>query len=225
MRAVRIHKFGGGPQDLVYEENVMQPRPKEGELLVKVYATGVTPNEINWIWYHPDISLPIILGHELSGIVEEVDSKATNQRVGEAVYGLTDTLSLTRNGAEADSVIVTDSEIAPKPQSLDHEYAAAVPMAGLTAWQALFDHALLSSKDTILIHGAAGGVGSFAVQLARWSGAHVIGTASAYDSSFLEDLGVHDVIDYKKTRFAARVHDVDVIFDTVGGKTIERSWK
>jgi NADPH:quinone reductase-like Zn-dependent oxidoreductase len=225
MRAVRIHKFGGGPQDLVYEENVMQPRPKEGELLVKVYATGVTPNEINWIWYHPDISLPIILGHELSGIVEEVDSKVTNQRVGEAVYGLTDTLSFTRDGAGAEYVIAIDSEMAPKPQSLDHEHAAAVPMAGLTAWQALFDHAHLSSKDTILIHGAAGGVGSFAVQLARWTGAHIIGTASEHNSSFLKDLGVNDVIDYKKTSFEDRVHDIDVVFDTVGGKTLERSWQ
>jgi NADPH:quinone reductase-like Zn-dependent oxidoreductase len=225
MKAVRIHKFGGEPQDLVYEENVMQPRPKEGELLVKVYATGVTPNEINWIWYHPGISLPIILGHELSGIVEEVDSKVTNQRVGEAVYGLTDTLSSTRDGAEAEYVIAIDSEMAPKPQSLDHEHAAAVPMAGLTAWQALFDHAHLSSKDTILIHGAAGGVGSFAVQLARWTGAHIIGTASEHNSSFLKDLGVNDVIDYKKTSFEDRVHDVDVVFDTVGGKTLERSWQ
>lgn len=95
MRAVRIHKFGGGPQDLVYEEDVMQPHPKEGEILVKVYATGVTRNEIVWIWYNPDISLPLILGHEFSGIVEEVGPKVTNQRVGEAVYGLTDTLSVT----------------------------------------------------------------------------------------------------------------------------------
>ena len=225
MRAVRIHKFGGGPQDLVYEEDVMQPHPKEGEILVKVYATGVTRNEIVWIWYNPDISLPLILGHEFSGIVEEVGPKVTNQSVGEAVYGLTDTLSVTRDGAEADYVIAIDSEIAPKPQSLDHEYAAAVPMAGLTAWQALFDHAHLSSKDTVLIHGAAGGVGSFAVQLARWTGAHVIGTASPHNSSFLKDLGVNDVIDYKKTSFEDRVHDVDVVFDTVGGKTLERSWQ
>src|ERR671910_1706529 len=225
MRAVRVHKYGGGPQDLVYEEDVMQPHPKEGEILVKVYATGVTRNEINWIWYNPDITLPLILGHELSGIVEEVGSKVSNQRVGEAVYGLTDTLSPTRNGAEADYVIAIDSEIAPKPQSFDHEYAAAVPMAGLTAWQALFDHAHLSSKDTILIHGAAGGVGSFAVQLARWTGAHIIGTASEHNFSFLKDLGVNDVIDYKKTRFEDRVHDVDVVFDTVGGKTLERSWR
>ena len=198
MNAVRIHKFGSGPQDLVYEEDVMQPHPEEGEVLVKVYATGVTRNEIVWIWSNPDISLPIILGHELSGIVEEVGPKVTNQRVGDSVYGLTDTLSVTRDGAEADYVIAIDSEIAPKPQSIDHEYAAGVPMAGLTAWQALFDHAHLSSKDTILIHGAAGGVGSFAVQLARWTGAHVIGTASEYNSSFLKDLGVNDVIDYKK---------------------------
>ena len=225
MKAVRLHKFGGGPQDLVYEEDVVQPHPKEGEVLVKVYATGVTQNEINWIWYHSDISLPIILGHELSGIIEEVGPKVSNQRAGDAVYGLTDTLSFTRDGAEAEYVIAIDSEMAPKPQSLDYEYAAAVPMAGLTAWQALFDHAHLSSKDTILIHGAAGGVGSFAVQLARWTGAHIIGTASEHNSSFLKDLGVNDVIDYKKTRFEDRVHDVDVVFDTVGGKTLERSWQ
>jgi NADPH:quinone reductase-like Zn-dependent oxidoreductase len=225
MKAVRLHKFGGGPQDLVYEEDVVQPHPKEEEVLVKVYATGVTRNEIDWIWYHPDISLPIILGHELSGIIEEVGSKVTNHMVGEAVYGLTDTLSFTRDGAEAEYVIATDSEMAPKPQSLNHEYAAAVPMAGLTAWQALFDHAHLSSKDMILIHGAAGGVGSFAVQLARWAGAHVIGTASAHNSNFLKDLGVNDVIDYKKTSFEDRVHDIDVVFDTVGGKTLERSWQ
>jgi NADPH:quinone reductase-like Zn-dependent oxidoreductase len=226
MKAVRIYKFGGGPQDLVYEEDVVPPpHPKEGEVLIRVYATGVTRNEIDWIWYNPDISLPIILGHELAGVVEEVGPKVTNQKVGESVYGLTDTLSVTRNGAEAEYIIAIDSEIAPKPQTLDHEYAAGVPMAGLTAWQALFDHAHLSSKDTILIHGAAGGVGSFAVQLARWTGAHVIGTASAHNSSFLKDLGVNDVIDYKKTSFEDRVHDVDIVFDTVGGKTLERSWQ
>jgi len=225
MRAVRIHKLGGGPQDLINEENVMQLHPIEGEVLVKVYATGVTPNEIVWIWDHPDISLPIILGHELSGTIEEVGHKVTNQRVGDPVYGLTDPLSFTRDGAEAEYVIAIDSEMAPKPQSLDHEHAAAVPMAGLTAWQALFDHAHLSSKDTILIHGAAGGVGSFAVQLARWAGARIIGTASAHNSKFLKDLGVNDVIDYKKTNFEDIVHDVDVVFDTVGGKTLERSWQ
>lgn len=226
MKAVRIHKYGGGPKDLVYEEDIMRPpHPKEGEILVRVYATGVTPNEIVWIWHHPDISLPIILGHELSGIIEEVGPKVIDQRVGDTVYGLTDPLQFIRGGAEAEYVVAIDSEMAPKPQSLDHEHAAAVPMAGLTAWQALFDHAHLSSKDTILIHGAAGGLGSFAVQLARWTGAHVIGTSSAHNSRFLKDLGVNDVIDYKTTSFENIVHDVDVVFDTVGGKTLERSWQ
>jgi NADPH:quinone reductase-like Zn-dependent oxidoreductase len=131
-------------------------------------------------------------------------------------------LSFTRDGAEAEYVIAIDSEMTPKPRSLDHEHAAAVPMAGLTSWQALFDHAYLSSKDTILIHGAAGGVGSLQYNLLD---GHVIGTASAHNSRFLKDLGVNDVIDYKKTSFEDIVHDVDVVFDTVGGKTLERSWQ
>jgi NADPH:quinone reductase-like Zn-dependent oxidoreductase len=225
MKAVRIHKYEGGPHDLIYEEDVTQPHAMEGEVLIKVYATGVTRNEIVWIWKHPDISLPLILGHELSGLVEEVGSRVTNLRVGDAVYGLTDPSSVTRNGTEAEYVIARDSEIAPKPHSLDHDHAAGVPMAGLTAWQALFDYAQLSSKDTILIHGAAGGVGSFAVQFAKWTGAYIIGTASASSFDLLMDLGAHDVIDYKKTSFENRVHDVDVVFDTVGGNTLERSWK
>jgi NADPH:quinone reductase-like Zn-dependent oxidoreductase len=225
MKAVRIHKYEGGPHDLIYEEDVTQPHAMEGEVLIKVYATGVTRNEIVWIWKHPDISLPLILGHELSGLVEEVGSRVTNLRVGDAVYGLTDPSSVTRNGTEAEYVIARDSEIAPKPHSLDHDHAAGVPMAGLTAWQALLDHAQLSSKDTILIHGAAGGVGSFAVQFAKWTGAYIIGTASASSFDLLMDLGAHDVIDYKKTSFENRVHDVDVVFDTVGGNTLERSWK
>lgn len=182
---------------------------------------GVTPNEVVWIWDTPNISLPLILGHELSGLVEEVGPRVNNLRKGEAVYGLTDPSSVTRDGAEADYAITCDSEIAPKPQSLDHEYAAGVPMAGHTAWQALFNHAHLSSKNTILIHGAAGGVGSFAVQLARWTVAHIIGTASAHNASILEDLGVQNAIDYKKASFEDSVHDVDVVFDTVGGNTLE----
>jgi NADPH:quinone reductase-like Zn-dependent oxidoreductase len=225
MKAVRIHKHRGGPQDLVYEEDVARPHPKEGEVLVKVCATGVTLNEIVWIWDSPGISLPLVLGHELSGLVEEIGRGVTNMKVGEAVYGLTDPSSVTRDGAEADYIIATDSEIAPKPRTLDHENAAGVPMAGLTAWQALFDHAHLSSKDTILIHGAAGGVGSIAVQLAKWAGAHVIGTASTHNITLLKDLGVDEVIDYKNANFEEKVRDVDIVFDTVGGKTLERSWE
>jgi NADPH:quinone reductase-like Zn-dependent oxidoreductase len=225
MKAVRIHKYEGGPHDLIYEEDVTQPHAMGGEVLIKVYATGVTRNEIVWIWKNPGISLPLILGHEFSGLVEEVGSRVTNLRPGDAVFGLTDPSSVSRNGAEAEYVIAMDSEIAPKPHSLDHEYAAGVPMAGLTAWQALFDHAHLSSKDTILIHGAAGGVGSIAVQFAKWTGAYIIGTASGNSSSLLKDLGAHEVIDYKKIGFENIVHDVDVVFDTVGEKMLERSWK
>jgi NADPH:quinone reductase-like Zn-dependent oxidoreductase len=225
MKAVRIHKFGGGAQDLEYEEDLAQPHPMSEEVLVKVYAAGVTLNEIVWIWESPDISLPLILGHELSGVIEEVGSEV-DLRVGDAVYGLTDPTSVTRDGAEAEYVITKDSEISPKPQTLDHENAAGVPMGGLTAWQALFDHARLTSNDTILIHGAAGGVGSMAVQFARWTGAgHIIGTASTQNSGLLKDLGVHEIIDYKKTNFDDIVRDVDVVFDTVGGKTLEKSWK
>jgi NADPH:quinone reductase-like Zn-dependent oxidoreductase len=225
MKAVRIHKYEGGPHDLIYEEDVAQPHAMGGEVLIKVYATGVTRNEIVWIWKNPGISLPLILGHEFSGLVEEVGSRVTNLRPGDALFGLTDPSSVSRNGAEAEYVIAMDSEIAPKPHSLDHEYAAGVPMAGPTAWQALFDHAHLSSKDTILIHGAAGGVGSIAVQFAKWTGAYIIGTASVNSSSLLKDLGAHEVIDYRKIGFENIVHDVDVVFDTVGEKTLERSWK
>lgn len=135
MKAVRIHKYEGGPHDLIYEEDVTQPHAMGGEVLIKVYATGVTRNEIVWIWKNPGISLPLILGHEFSGLVEEVGSRVTNLRPGDAVFGLTDPSSVSRNGAEAEYVTAMDSEIAPKPHSLDHEYAAGVPMAGLTAWQ------------------------------------------------------------------------------------------
>lgn len=171
------------------------------------------------------MSVPRILGHELSGLVEEIGPNVPGLKVGEAVYGLTDPSSVTRDGTEADYVLVTNSEIAPKPRTLTHETAAGVPMPGLTAWQALFDHARLSSKDTILIHGAAGGVGNLAVQFALWVEAHVIGTASEHNSNFLKNLGVHEVIDYKKISFEEIVHDVDVVFDTVGGETLKRSWK
>ena len=114
---------------------------------------------------------------------------------------------------------------APKPKSIDHVHAAAIPVVALTAWQALFDTAALSKSQRILIHGAAGGVGSFAVQLAKWKGAHVIGTASGRNQAFLRELGVDEPIDYEKTRFEDVVHDVDVVFDTLGGDTQNRSWK
>src|SRR5215467_15295311 len=130
-----------------------------------------------------------------------------------------------RDGAEADYTIALPDELAPKPHALDHVQAAAVPLSALTAWLALFEHARLEAGQTALIHGGAGGVGVFAVQLARWAGAQVIATASSRNRDFLRELGANQVIDYTTTRFEEVVHGVDVVFDTVGGGTLARSWQ
>jgi NADPH:quinone reductase-like Zn-dependent oxidoreductase len=142
--------------------------------------------------------------------------------VGDAVYGL---LNFWRDGAAAEYVAARAADLAPKPQSLDHIHAAAVPLSGLTAWQALFDHANLSAGDRILIHGAAGGVGTWAVQFANWRGAHVIGTASQTKHVFLLELGADEIVDYNSVRFEDKVRDVDVVLDAVGGDTLARSWQ
>jgi NADPH:quinone reductase-like Zn-dependent oxidoreductase len=146
----------------------------------------------------------------------------TGVHAGDAVYALTD---FWRDGAAAEYVAVRASDLAPKPANLDHAQAAAVPLSALTAWQALFEHAGLAKGQRVLIHGAAGGVGVFAVQLARWRGARVIGTALARNADFLRELGADETIDYTSVRFEEKVRDVDVVLDTVGGETLERSWK
>jgi len=224
MKAVRIHGRGG-PDHLVYED-APQPHPGPGEVLVRVYATGVIANELKWDETYETKaggprSLPIP-GRDLSGVVEEVGPGVTTLVKGSEVYAMMD---YGRDGAEAEYTIALPSELAPKPRTLDHVQAAAVPLTALTAWQALFEHASLVAGQTVLIHGAAGGVGVFAVQLACWAGAHVIGTASARNSDFLRELGANEVIDYTTTRFEQVVHDVDLVFDTVGGDTLERSWQ
>ena len=134
-------------------------------------------------------------------------------------------LAYGRDGAEAEYTIALPGELAPKPRTLDYVQAAAVPLTALTAWQALFEHASLVAGQTVLIHGAAGGVGVFAVQLARWVGAQVIATASARNRDFLRELGANEIIDYTTTRFEEVVHAVDLVFDTVGGDTLQRSWQ
>jgi NADPH:quinone reductase-like Zn-dependent oxidoreductase len=224
MKAIRIHGRGG-PERLVYED-VPQPHPGQGEVLVHVYATGVIANELKWsATYETKTgskrSLPIP-GHDLSGVVEEVGSGVTTISKGAAVYALT---AFDRDGAEAEYSIALPSELAPKPRTLDYVQAAAVPLTALTAWQALFDHAGLAAGQTILIHGAAGGVGVFAVQLARWAGAQVIATASAHNRDFLRELGANQIIDYTTTPFEEVVHDADVVLDTIGGDTLEHSYE
>ena len=224
MKAIRIHGRGG-PEHLVYEE-APQPHPGQGEVLVRVYATGVIANELRWDETYETKAgskrvLPIA-GRDLSGVVEEVGPGTPPLTKGSQVYAMTD---YGRDGAEAEFTIALPSELAPKPCTLDYVKAAAVPLTALTAWQALFEHASLVAGQTVLIHGAAGGVGVFAVQLAHWAGAHVIATASARNRDFLHELGASEVIDYTTTRFEDGVYDVDLVFDTVGGDTLQRSWQ
>ena len=224
MKAIRIHGRGG-PDHLVYED-APQPHPGPGEVLVRVYATGVIANELKWSATYETKEgskrvLPIP-GHDLSGVVKEMGPGVSTLTRGSEVYAL---MAFDRDGVEAEYTIALPSELAPKPHTLDHVQAAAVPLTALTAWQALFEHASLVAGQTVFIHGAAGGVGVFAVQLAHWAGAHVIATASARNRDFLHELGANEVIDYTTTRFEEVVHDVDLVFDTVGGDTLQRSWQ
>jgi NADPH:quinone reductase-like Zn-dependent oxidoreductase len=223
MKAIRTH-VRAGPEALVYEDAPL-PKISPGQALVKVHAAGITPTEFTWnsTFTTPEGKerLPIIPSFELSGTVQEVASGVSGLSVGDEVFGL---LNFWRDGAAAEFTAAHANDLALKPRSLDHLHAAAVPLSGLTAWQALFDHARLSAGDRVLIHGAAGGVGSWAVQLAHWRGAHVIGTASKSNHAFLRELGADEVLDYTATRFEDNVRDVDVVLDTVGGETLQRSW-
>jgi NADPH:quinone reductase-like Zn-dependent oxidoreductase len=224
MKAIRLHGRGG-PAHLVYED-APQPHPGVEEVLVRVYATGAIANELKWdVTYQTKAGSPRALpipGRDLSGVVEAVGHGVTEPAKGDEVYAMLDYCC---DGAEAEFTIALPNELAPKPRTLDHVQAAAVPLTALTAWQALFVHARLAAGQTILIHGAAGGVGVFAVQLARWAGAQVIATASQRNRDFLCELGANEIIDYTTTRFEEVVQGVDFVFDTVGGDTLHRSWQ
>jgi len=224
MKAVRLHTRGG-PEALVYED-VPVPKISKGDVVIKVHAAGITPTEFTWnsTFTTSDGAnrLPIVPSFEVSGTVYQAAPDVTDLSVGDAVYGL---LDFWRDGAAAEYVAARAADMAPKPSSFGHSQAGGVPLSGLTAWQALFDHAKLSVHDRTLIHGAAGGVGTWAVQFAHWRGAHVIGTASQRNHQFLRELGADDVLDYTSRSFEEEVRDVDVVLDTVGGDTLERSWK
>ncbi|HET9920601.1 MAG TPA: NADP-dependent oxidoreductase [Ktedonobacteraceae bacterium] len=200
MKAIRIHGRGG-PDHLVYED-APPPHPGPGEVLVRTHATGVIATELQWDeTYQTATGSPRtrpIPGRDLSGVVEEVGQGVTTFAPGAEVYAM---LGYGRDGAEADYAIALPEELDPKPHALDHVQAAAVPLSALTAWLALFEHARLGAGQTALIHGGAGGVGVFAVQLARLAGAQVIATASARNRDFLHELGASVVIDYSAGRF------------------------
>jgi NADPH:quinone reductase-like Zn-dependent oxidoreductase len=215
----------GGADALVRGE-IPTPIPQRGEVLVKVRATAVTPTELQWFpTFHTAKGyarpFPIVLGHEFSGEIAALGPDVDGSRIGDAVYGLNDWFT---NGAQAEFAVAPIATLAMKPVTLTHPQAAVVPISALTAWQGLVTRTGLKAGERVLIHGAAGGVGVFAVQLARALGAHVIATASSGNLEFVRSLGAHEVIDYRVTRFEDVARDIDVVFDGIGGETLARSW-
>ncbi|WP_410508818.1 NADP-dependent oxidoreductase [Methanosarcina hadiensis] len=218
MKAVRIHEFGG-PEVMKYED-VPEPQPGPGEIRIRVIAAGVNP--MDWKIRKGmvgKVPLPMIMGLDVAGTVDSGESGALFQP-GEEVYAK---VSIGQGGY-AEYTVVNSTQAAKKPGSIGFIESAAIPTAGLAAWQSLFDIARLERGQSILIHGAAGGVGTFAVQFAKWKGAYVFGTASEKNEQFLKSIGVDEFIDYKKQKFEDVVGKVDVVLDTVGGDTFERSW-
>jgi NADPH:quinone reductase-like Zn-dependent oxidoreductase len=221
MHALRIHERGS--EGLAHEEAPI-PEPGTGDVLVRVHAASFTPTELTWPSTWVDRlghdRRPVIPGHEVSGTVEALGWGTTGFAVGEAVYGLTDWY---RDGSLAEFVAVEARNLAPKPASLDHVQAAALPMPGLTAWQAMFLHGGLFSRQTVLILGAGGGVGSVAVQLARAAGARVLAAGRAGAREAVGELGVDRFIDVDRDLFEDVAEEVDLLMDLVGGETLRRS--
>ncbi|WP_423746728.1 NADP-dependent oxidoreductase [Haladaptatus sp. SPP-AMP-3] len=223
MHAIRVHEFGD-PNALEYE-TAPRPEPAADELLVRVHAAGV--NSLDCLLRRGIINeppLPWIPGYDLSGVVETVGADVTAFEAGDAVYGQVGGPPGLGN-TYAEYAAVPAAGVVRVPEALDHTEAAAVPMVALTAWQALFDKGELSEGDRVLFHGAAGGVGHIAVQLANWRGATVIGTGSAHSEDFLSDLGVDEFVNYREERFEDVVGDIDLVIDTQGGDTRERSFE
>jgi NADPH:quinone reductase-like Zn-dependent oxidoreductase len=218
MQAVRVHEFGG--RDQLRVETLARPEPAATEVLVRVQAAGVNPYD--WMTRDgdgADVTLPWIPGRDVSGTVEAVGADVTTVAPGEAVFGML----ADERGTHAEYVSVPANNLVPQPPTVSHITAAGVPMVGLTAWQALVDAAGCKPGQRVLIHAAAGGVGPVAVQLANWTGATTIGTASATNRSYLEALGLDELVNYRDARFEDVVDDCDVVLDLVGGETFERS--
>ncbi len=213
MKAIRIHRFGG--PDVLQLEDVPRPVPAADEILIKVYASGVNP--VDWVareggndLLRPYLQLPLIPGWDVAGVIEEVGDAVTGFRVGDAVYGVP---NFPGDGSYAEYCAAKAGQFARKPQRLGFLEAAGVPLAGTTAWTGLFGLGNLQAGQRVLIQGASGGVGSFAVQFAKAKGAYVIGVASTGNIGYLKELGADAAIDYKTQRFEDFVHDVDLVFD------------
>jgi NADPH:quinone reductase-like Zn-dependent oxidoreductase len=222
MMAWRVHEFG--PPDVMRFERVPRPNPGPSEVLVKVEAAGVGPWDA-WIRAGKSVlprPLPLTLGSDLSGEIVAVGPGVSDLRVGDPVYGVTHPQSV---GAYAEYAVASAAKVSRKPTSLTYVEAASVPVVAVTAWQALFDHAQITAGQTVVIHGAAGNVGVYAVQLARRAGVRTIGTAAGEDIPFVRNLGANTVIDYRTQRFEEEVRDADAVIDLVGGETQERSFQ
>ncbi|GIE13835.1 NADP-dependent oxidoreductase [Paractinoplanes ferrugineus] len=223
MRALRAH-HRGGPEQLVLED-VPVPVPGADEVLVEVHAAAITLAELTWeeTWQTRDgvDRTPTIPSHEVSGVVAAVGDQVTALAAGDEVYGLVD---FDRNGAAAEFVTVPASALAAKPARISHVEAAALPLAALTAWQALVDHAELQKGERVLVHGGAGGVGVYGVQIAAALGAHVIATELPGNEALVRDLGAAEFLDFTTQRFDEELSGLDVVLDAVGGDTLARSY-
>ncbi len=221
MKAVVADEYGG-PEVLKYQD-VPVPEPKDNEILVRVIASGVNPADpliLNGKYAKEfGTHLPLILGYDMAGVVVKTGAKVTKVKVGDLVYAY-----LLWGGGWAEYCISNERESAIKPKSLSFTEAASVPLAALTAWQALFDIGKIQSGQTVLIHGGSGGVGSFAIQIAKARGARVIATASTANQDLLKQLGADVAIDYTKQKFEEIAHDVDLVLDPVGRDTLARSY-
>jgi NADPH:quinone reductase-like Zn-dependent oxidoreductase len=213
MRVVLL-RAPGGPEQLAIGE-ADRPRPGPAEALVRVHAAAITRDELDW----PVDRLPAVPSYELSGVVEEVGTGVSGVAAGDEVLALTPS---DRDGVAADYTALPAELLVAKPRALGHAESAAIPLPALTAWQGLLDHGRLGADERVLIHGAAGGVGRFAVQLARARGAHVIGAVSAANLEAVRELGAHEAVD-AATRLEDAVAPVDVVFDTAGGEPLRRS--
>jgi len=221
MKAVRIHSVG--EPDILTVEEMPRPEPGDGEVLIRVKAASVNPVDYkirSGSYKRAQIRLPLTLGRDAAGVIEGVGRGVAGLKTGDEVFAFLGAES----GGYAEYAIAKENEVAPKPASLDFVHAAAVPLAAETALQALFDHGHLKANETVLIHGAGGGVGHFAVQFAKTKGAHVIATASGADLDLVRSLGADEVIDYKAQRFDETLRDVDLVIDLIGGETQKKSW-
>ena len=223
MKAIRIHEFGG--PEVLKLEDLPDPQPQAGEVLIEIRAASVNPVDYKIReGKYPAVKqdqLPVVLGRDVAGAITALGAEVSGFKEGDEVYAM---LPPDRGGY-AEKVAAIATAVARKPASLDLIWAASVPLAALTAWQGLFDHGGLHGGQSVLIHGAAGGVGHFAVQFAKAKGAKVFATASGDMKDFVEELGADRAIDYKAERFEDIVHDVDLVYDLIGGETQDRSWQ